>query len=307
MPWLPATEPGVLIRTPAGRITFWSEELHRRYGFSPDEALGHDAHALLRTHHFQPHTQIDAILAARSEWHGGLIAYCANDQPTIVANHWFLHQAPDPLGALVTEIHADIADLGTPAQALADVVATFAGDLSQPLTVLGCLLDNAQRAAQFVWPSQDLLGRLLADATTQLDRAGGILARVRAVGQTLRDPQPATMAVERAPALSHPALGHHDAMPRPGWDPPGDGAADPERGAATRQRAKALHEARHRLKQSHQILSERALALQSIQVYRRRLDALRAEPPAPQTEQVLRQLLGEEVAKLTALLEQPTT
>lgn len=61
-------DPGTdtLIRTTGGRITFWSVELQRRYGFPADHALGQDSYKLLRTRHWQTRNDIEAVLATRS-------------------------------------------------------------------------------------------------------------------------------------------------------------------------------------------------------------------------------------------------
>jgi hypothetical protein len=77
-----------------------------------------------------------------------LIVHRADDQPMIVANHWLLQHGADGLEALVTEVHSDIVTPGTPgANELADVVATIAQELSQPLTAVGGFVAGAQRAA----------------------------------------------------------------------------------------------------------------------------------------------------------------
>ncbi len=106
--------PSTLIRTPEGHITYWSPEMEQRYGYTANEALGQSSHELLRPHHWQSLGEIEAILADRSEWHGGTILHRADGQPIMVGNYWRLHADPAGTATFVTEVHTDIAASDSP-------------------------------------------------------------------------------------------------------------------------------------------------------------------------------------------------
>ena len=261
---------GALIRTREGRITFWSPEMEQRYGFVAEEALGRMSHELLRPSHWQSVSEIEAILAERSEWSGGLIAHRIDGQPVMVANYWHLHAGTDDEGsALVTEVHTDIVDPGTPAsRELADVVTTIAQELSQPLAAISGFVGGAQRSVQRAWPDRGMLDRGLADATTQIACAGEMLSRVRALGEALRQPRSRDLHARLTAAIT--------------------------RSARAARQSQELHIA-------SSVARERAVILQNIQVFRRRVTATAASALDTQTELMLRRLLAEEEAKLAAL------
>src|SRR5690348_9212016 len=76
--------PSTLIRTAKGRITFWPPEIERQYGYTGNEAPGRFSHDPLRPVYWQARTEIEAMLADRSEWHGGMILHRADGQPVMV-------------------------------------------------------------------------------------------------------------------------------------------------------------------------------------------------------------------------------
>ncbi len=181
---------GALIRTLDGRITFWSAELEHRYGFSAEAAVGQVSHRLLRTTSWQSLDEIQAELLERHSWHGGLILHRADGEPVIAANYWQLHQPADDRGPVVTELHSDILPAGTQSAAnLADVLATMAQELSQPLTAAGGYIGGAHRALQPAWPDKVRSDQGITKASAQLARAGEIIQRMRELGHSLRNPR----------------------------------------------------------------------------------------------------------------------
>jgi hypothetical protein len=285
--------PGTLIRTSAGHITFWSSELEKRYGFSAAEAVGQISHELLRASHWQAPSEIERTLVTHAEWQGGLIVHRADDQPMIVANHWLLQHGADGLEALVTEVHSDIVTPGTPgANELADVVATIAQELSQPLTAVGGFVAGAQRAANPPWPNRGGLDRGLSEATAQLDRASKVLARVRALAETLRNPRLRELRARLAEALSR-----SEDLARETLETRIAVRTNRERSVSARCRSREARAEREAMQRPDLLSVEQALALQSIQVFRRCLASAGLDR---QAERVLRQLLAKEEARVAA-------
>jgi two-component system CheB/CheR fusion protein len=62
----------VVARRPDGEILYWSEGCRELYGYTAAEALGRNAHELLRTVFPEPLEAIEAALAERGEWSGRL-------------------------------------------------------------------------------------------------------------------------------------------------------------------------------------------------------------------------------------------
>jgi len=182
----PAVDRSVgLIRTVEGRITYWAPAMEERYGFAAQDALGQISHQLLRPAYWQSLDEVEAILAERHIWNGGLILHRADGTPVVAGNFWSLQQAE----GLVTEVHYDIVPPRTQAgTGLADVLTTIAQELSQPLTAARGFIAGVRRAKQSNQAENGPLERSLDAAVAQLGRAGEILRKVRALDETLRDP-----------------------------------------------------------------------------------------------------------------------
>jgi hypothetical protein len=253
--------------------------MEHRYGYTAGEALGQRSHDLLRSHHWLTLDEIAEILADRSEWHGGIILHRADGQPVMVGNYWRLHADPAGTGSFVTEVHTDIVASDSPASSeLADVMATIAQDLSQPATAATGFIGGVRLSVQQARLNRDLLDRGLADAAAQLARTGDIIRRVRALGASPHCPrfqelhQRLSSTVERTESLVR------------------------ESGRLRQQAAKAREQ--QAAPQSDSGEMERAILLQNIQVYRRRLAAHQSDE---HTDRLIRQLLAEEEAKLATL------
>jgi signal transduction histidine kinase len=263
--------PGALIRTWDGHITFWSREMEHRYGFAPEEAVGQVAHKLLRTSSCQTLTEIEAQLAEREIWRGGLIHHRADGQPLIVANHWHLHREAEGQETFVTELHSDIVPPGAPAGSdLADILATMAHEVSEPLTAIGNYMSAAQRALHPAWPDKVRAGQAIDAAIRQLARARETLAQVRALGAGLRDPRQREL---------HANL-----------------TATMERTERNMQRSHAAVVSATRT-QTEQSLT-RAVSWQNVQLFHRLLQQRGADRLDAHTERTVARLLEEEKAKL---------
>jgi PAS domain S-box-containing protein len=276
-----------LIRTPEGRITYWSPEMEREYGYTADEALGQSSHDLLRPHHWQSRGEIESILADRSEWHGGIILHRADGQPVMVGSYWRLHADGTGLGSFVTEVHTDIANADSAASIeLADVLTTIAQDLSQPMTAAAGFVGGTRRSLQQARFNRDLINRGLTEAAGQLSRAGEILGRVRALGASLRDPRLKELHQRLASTLERTEdLAHESKNIR-------------QRAASTREESRQAREQHQAVQEAATGVVERAIILQNIQVYRRQLATHHSDE---HTDRLIRQLLAEQEVKLAAL------
>jgi two-component system, LuxR family, sensor kinase FixL len=96
----------VLIRELDGPITFWSHGMERLYGFSAADAVGRQAHLLLKTEFPDRLDAIEAELMARGDWSGEVAHRHRNGEIVLVASHWSLWRG----GArtAVTEVHNDV-------------------------------------------------------------------------------------------------------------------------------------------------------------------------------------------------------
>ena len=183
----PSDALATLIRTMDERITFWSPAMEVRYGFTREQALGRAAHELLRTTFWHPLHEIETALVAQNSWTGGLIHRHADGTPMVTANHWYFHSDRDGRGALVTELHADIVPRGTMAgRQLADVLASLAHELSQPLTAISGYVSASQIDLQRGWPDRKRQREAMTRTAAELARTTQMLRLLRDLSEVLR-------------------------------------------------------------------------------------------------------------------------
>jgi signal transduction histidine kinase len=182
--------PAALIRRMDGRIAFWSPAMEERYGFAACEAIGRVSHQLLRTTSWQALDEIETVLVDRNEWSGGLIHRRVDGRPVMAANRWYFLAETGVRQALVTELHSDIVPVGSVAGAqFADVMATVAHELSQPLTAIGSYISGTQRTFKTGWPDQIRSGQAMTQAIAQVTRTRETLRIIRSLGDDLREKQ----------------------------------------------------------------------------------------------------------------------
>jgi diguanylate cyclase (GGDEF)-like protein/PAS domain S-box-containing protein len=100
----------IFVRDTHDRITFWSKGAAEKYGWTADEALGQDAHELLKTEFPVPVEQISAELMSQGRWEGELVHTRADKSRITVASRWALQR--DALGdpRVILEINNDITE-----------------------------------------------------------------------------------------------------------------------------------------------------------------------------------------------------
>ncbi|TAE94094.1 MAG: PAS domain S-box protein [Oscillatoriales cyanobacterium] len=89
-------------------ISFWNQGAELMYGWTKAEALGQEAHILLKTQFPQPLAEIQAQLLATGYWEGELI-HCSQDGRSIaVSSRWVLQKDDAGKPVKILEINNDI-------------------------------------------------------------------------------------------------------------------------------------------------------------------------------------------------------
>ena len=96
---LDLAQDAIVVRDMRGGILFWSRGAEAMYGWLSQEALGHNAHELLRTEFTDTPEQIEALLLHQGRWEGEAIHHKRDGTRVIVASRWVLQR--DPAGAPV--------------------------------------------------------------------------------------------------------------------------------------------------------------------------------------------------------------
>ncbi len=91
-----------------GRIRFWSAGSEQLYGWTAAEAVGQDAHELLRTIFPVPRPEIAAALERDGEWTGDLRQRIRNGTEVVVAARKVLRRGPDGRPVAVLESLTDV-------------------------------------------------------------------------------------------------------------------------------------------------------------------------------------------------------
>ncbi len=145
------------------------------------------AHELLRTIFWRPSHEIETALVEQNAWTGGLIHRHSDGRPLLVATRWHFHPDLDGRGAHVTELHSDIVPGGTVAgRQLADVLASMAHGLSQPLTAISSYVSAAQLDLQRGWPDRTRQREAMTRTAAELARTTGFLRLLRDLSEVLR-------------------------------------------------------------------------------------------------------------------------
>ncbi len=153
------------------RIILWNPGCERLYGYTSEEALGKNAHELLKTDFLRPRAQIDAELKATGQWQGDLIHSTRAGTRIIVASHWILHQREDDKQAVILEVNNDITARRTAEDALLEAdqnkdrfLLTLSHELRNPLSAMLSsltLLQRADVAPDTATKARDIIGRQL--------------------------------------------------------------------------------------------------------------------------------------------------
>jgi PAS domain S-box-containing protein len=94
----------IVVRDMQGSIRYWNAGAEIAYGWSKEEALGHNMHELLRTVSPIPREEIDQLLHSEGSWRGNLKQRTRDGQEIVVASR----KAFDSSTNTVLEINRDI-------------------------------------------------------------------------------------------------------------------------------------------------------------------------------------------------------
>lgn len=98
----------VLVMDENHRIILWNTGCEHLYGYTSEEALGKNAHQLLKTEFSLPLAQIETRLRSSGQWQGELVHSTRDGTHIIVASHWILHQRDADEPAVILEVNNDI-------------------------------------------------------------------------------------------------------------------------------------------------------------------------------------------------------
>ncbi len=120
-------------------ITMWNSKCESIYGFTAQEAIGKNAHELLKTVFPQTRAEVDAQLQRSHAWEGELIHTTRSGAQIVVASHWILHQGENRPPSIL-EMNVDVTARRRAEEALRDAdrntdrfLATLAHELRNPL------------------------------------------------------------------------------------------------------------------------------------------------------------------------------
>ena len=77
----------VCLRDLSGRVLYWNNAATHLYGWTPDQALGKNAHELLKTRFKEPLPALEAKLLAEEHWCGNLTRTTAAGNTLVVDIH----------------------------------------------------------------------------------------------------------------------------------------------------------------------------------------------------------------------------
>ena len=98
----------IIVRTPEGAITFWSEGAQKLYGWTKAEAVGQTSHDLLKTRFPKPLNNIISQVRSTGQWSGELQHTTKDGRNVIVQSSWLAEKEEQGAVKSILESNVDI-------------------------------------------------------------------------------------------------------------------------------------------------------------------------------------------------------
>ena len=161
------------------RILLWNRGCEQLYGYSSAEAVGTDAHKLLKTQFPCPLEEQDEALRRDGQWQGELTQITKSGTHLTIASRWILHRRHPDLPPVILEVNNDITAhrLAEEAVRAADqnkdlFLAILAHELRNPLAAMVSgveVLQHPQVDQQAMARASNILARQLKNLTRLVD------------------------------------------------------------------------------------------------------------------------------------------
>lgn len=183
----------IIVRSAEGMIASWNRGAELMYGWSKEEAIGRNIHALLTTEFPATLSQIQHDISERGSWHGTLTHTRRDGSRVTVASSWTTRRSPEDGPGIVLEINQDITEIRRAERALKEAdrqkdefLATLSHELRTPLTaVLGWarLIQKNPSDAKTVHEGISVIAR---NAKVQVDLIADLLDMSRIISGKIR-------------------------------------------------------------------------------------------------------------------------
>jgi diguanylate cyclase (GGDEF)-like protein/PAS domain S-box-containing protein len=106
------THDAIMVRSlgPESVVTYWSRGAEKAYGWTSEEMLGRDAHAMLSTVFPQPMPEIEADTLRHGEWEGELLHRRRDGSTCMMASRWALTLDEQGAANGFLEVNRDVTD-----------------------------------------------------------------------------------------------------------------------------------------------------------------------------------------------------
>ncbi|HJU71957.1 MAG TPA: EAL domain-containing protein, partial [Paucimonas sp.] len=106
---LDLTHDAILVRDSKDTVTYWNRHAEELYGYTKQEAIGQNSHALLKTRYPIPLEEIRQVMAEQHHWEGELRQQAKSGREIIVASQWVM-DADDKYPLRYLETNTDITE-----------------------------------------------------------------------------------------------------------------------------------------------------------------------------------------------------
>jgi len=100
----------IIVRSAGDKITFWNYGAEETYGWTREEAIGRDAHELLKTRFPKPLVELRATVIDVGRWEGELTHTRKDGREIVVASRWAAQRDPTGRQVGVLEINRDMTE-----------------------------------------------------------------------------------------------------------------------------------------------------------------------------------------------------